>query len=125
MNDTVEHAKVQALDGLVRDLSARPEVTGIFLFGSFARGESRPDSDIDLFVVHTGPFARVIIHRGDVEFEVFFNNEAATVEFWEHHPDDFVRFWDDARVLYDRDGATARLEAAAETIAGYPEWRRS
>lgn len=125
MNDPVERAKRRALEDFVRELAATPDVRGVFLFGSYARGESRPDSDIDLVVVHTGPFSKAILHRGGVEFEVFCNNEAAIVEFWEQHPDDFRRFWADAQVLFDRDGSTTRLEAAAQNITGYPNARHN
>ena len=35
-------------------IAARHGVTGIRVFGSFARGEARPDSDLDL-LIETGP----------------------------------------------------------------------
>lgn len=116
MIDDREQTKKRALEAVIGELTAHPAVGGVFLFGSYARGDSRPDSDIDLVVVHSGPFSKVILHRDGVEFEVFSNSEAAIVAFWEQHPDDFTRFWADAQVLFDRDGSTARLETAAQEI---------
>lgn len=38
----------------IREVAARHGVTSIRVFGSVARGESRPDSDLDL-LIETGP----------------------------------------------------------------------
>jgi predicted nucleotidyltransferase len=46
---------------LRRYFSQRPEIAAVFLFGSLARGEARPDSDLDLGVLLT---------RGGVEARV-------------------------------------------------------
>ena len=43
----------QMIDTIVREAS--PEA--IILFGSRARGDARPDSDIDLLIVETEPFS--------------------------------------------------------------------
>ena len=43
----------QMVETIVRE--AAPEV--IILFGSRARGDARPDSDVDLLVVETEPFS--------------------------------------------------------------------
>ncbi|HPD16342.1 MAG TPA: nucleotidyltransferase family protein [Planctomycetota bacterium] len=41
---------MQSLHGLMPELRAKFGVTGIALFGSFARGEAGPTSDVDLVV---------------------------------------------------------------------------
>ena len=43
------------LDAFVAWASARPDVQGIALVGSYARGEAREDSDIDLVVLTDQP----------------------------------------------------------------------
>lgn len=45
MVDPIALAKLRALEPELR----RKGVASLFLFGSFARGEERPDSDVDLF----------------------------------------------------------------------------
>jgi predicted nucleotidyltransferase len=47
-----------ALDEIVRRVVEVAEPERIILFGSAARGESRPDSDIDLLVVKAGAHRR-------------------------------------------------------------------
>ena len=115
-DDDVARIKSAALKRMCADLAADPTVTGIFLFGSHARGDGRPDSDIDLLVVCSGPFERRVVHIDAVEFELFFNNEPDIVEFWRANEDDFTNFWADAEVLFDRSGATERLREAAEAL---------
>ena len=41
----------RALEALVKEFSRRPEVEAVILFGSFARGEATPRSDLDLLVL--------------------------------------------------------------------------
>jgi predicted nucleotidyltransferase len=110
--------KERALTALIAELRDDPAVSAVFLFGSHARGDGRTDSDIDLLVIAAGPFSRTVRRRDGVEFEVFRNNVADTVEFWRTHRDDFENFWRDARPLWDRDGAVARLRAAAAGLRG-------
>lgn len=43
----------QIVDTIIREVS--PEA--IILFGSHARGDARPDSDVDLLIVETEPFS--------------------------------------------------------------------
>lgn len=46
----------EKLRGMVRILVAAADPEEIILFGSRARGDARPDSDIDLLVVESEPF---------------------------------------------------------------------
>lgn len=42
------------LDRIVESVTAAAPVESIFLFGSYARGEQTPESDIDLYVITDG-----------------------------------------------------------------------
>jgi predicted nucleotidyltransferase len=112
--------KRRALAILLGELRADPEVVAVFLFGSFARGDDRPDSDVDLLVIAAGAFRKTVTRRDGVEFEIFRNNPADTVAFWRAHRDDFESFWRDARPLFDRDGTVDLLSAAAAAVRGGP-----
>ena len=46
----------EQLQGMVRTIVAAADPEKIILFGSRARGDARPDSDVDLIVVEAEPF---------------------------------------------------------------------
>jgi len=50
--------EIPAIDRLVADLTRHPEVVRVWLFGSRARGDQRPRSDIDLAVEAPGASRR-------------------------------------------------------------------
>jgi predicted nucleotidyltransferase len=56
--DGAAEAGARTLDEIVRRVVEVAEPERIILFGSAARGESRPDSDIDLLVVKEGAHRR-------------------------------------------------------------------
>ena len=49
MHGTVEQTLSELKDGLAALYSAR--LKGLYLFGSYARGEARPESDLDVLIV--------------------------------------------------------------------------
>ena len=51
-------ALVQMLRDIVETTIRAVDPERIILFGSYARGDARPDSDLDLLVVERGPFDR-------------------------------------------------------------------
>ncbi|HET7291726.1 MAG TPA: nucleotidyltransferase domain-containing protein [Vicinamibacteria bacterium] len=56
------------VDAIVRRIVAVAQPDRIILFGSAARGELGPDSDIDLLVIKAG-----VPHRGRLEQEIYMN----------------------------------------------------
>jgi predicted nucleotidyltransferase len=109
----------------VAELVADPDVIGVLLGGSLARGTARADSDLDVLVVTSGregaaPW-RTLSRPVPVDFVV------RTAEEWQRHftPDRIGdESWGyaflDGVVLHDPDGVVARLvESAAEIHARY------
>ncbi len=47
----------KALDQMVRVIVSEVNPEAVILFGSHARGDARPDSDIDLMVIEQEPFS--------------------------------------------------------------------
>lgn len=47
----------ESLDQLVHAIVQEVDPEAVILFGSHARGDARPDSDIDLMVIETAPFS--------------------------------------------------------------------
>jgi Nucleotidyltransferase domain len=100
----------------IAELQRDTNVLGIILFGSWARGNNRPDSDIDLVVIVQNGYKRAVEHRDGQAFEFIFVTEQGALDFWEANPDDAVELWRVAQVLFDRNGAIARLRQAVQII---------
>ncbi len=100
----------------VNELQGKPEVEGIILFGSWARGDNRPDSDVDLVVILQDGYRRAVERRGPQVFEIIYTTETGAFDFWESHRDDAAGLWESARALFDRDGTIARLRQRVQDI---------
>jgi predicted nucleotidyltransferase len=117
-NDTQEF-----IEGLKR----RPDILGIILFGSWARGNNRLDSDVDLVVIVTEGFRRSVEYKNTQAFEIIYTTEKAAFEFWESHKDDCAGLWEVAKVVYDKDRTIERLQTKVKEMfeAGkkpYDQW---
>jgi predicted nucleotidyltransferase len=66
MTLTLEEIKLR-LAASKKDLFARYPIRSIGIFGSFARGEAGPDSDVDILVEFSGP---VGFEVADLAFEL-------------------------------------------------------
>ena len=104
------------LDILVEELKKRPEVLGIAVFGSFARGEDRSNSDIDVLVVTKKGVKRDIEKRGKRTFEFVYVSFSEAIKFYKANPNDCVQLWRDAVVLYDETGYMKRLHAFSKRL---------
>jgi hypothetical protein len=101
---------------LIDELARRPEVLGAALFGSVARGDPRPDSDVDVFVLVTEGMWRDVEQRGHRHVEFVFSSAEDSRAFGERRPDEYVRMWQDAQILLDKQGRMAELRQAAEDL---------
>lgn len=94
----------------VAELRQRPDVLGVVLFGSRARGNNRSDSDVDLVVILTEGYRRTVEHRDGQAFEIIYTTEKGALEYWENHKDDAAGLWAVAKILLDKDGTIERLK---------------
>lgn len=104
------------LDLLVQELKKKPEVVGIAVFGSFARGEDRLNSDIDVLVVIKKGVRRDVEKRGKRTFEFVYVSFPEAIKFYRANPNDCVQLWRDAVVLYDKVGDMKRLHAFSKKL---------
>jgi len=106
----------------ISELQARPDVVGIILFGSWARGNNRPNSDVDLLVIVTDGFKRTVEYRDSQAFEIIYTTAEAALAFWQDNLNDCAGFWQVARVVYDPNGTVSHLKAQADVLlaAGKP-----
>jgi hypothetical protein len=93
----------------LEELNQQPHVLGVILFGSWARGNNRPDSDVDLLVIVTDGQRRCVEYRDGQAFEITYTTEQGALDYSQSHRDDTAALWDVAKVLYDKDGTIARL----------------
>lgn len=98
------------------ELKQRPDVLGVIMFGSWARGNNRPDSDVDLVVILTEGYRRTIEHRNGQPFEIIYTTEKGAFDYWESHRDDAAELWEVAKILYDKDGAVESLKIKIQEI---------
>lgn len=106
----------------VEELAARPEVGAVILFGSQARGDARPNSDVDLVVLVPAGYRRALDERDGQTFELMFLSDDAARGYFRQNLDGAAEFWATAQILFDRDGAGSRLRSQAQQMlaAGKP-----
>lgn len=92
------------------ELKQRTDVVGVIMFGSWARGNNRTDSDVDLVVILTEGYRRTVEHRDGQAFEIIYTTEKAAFDYWESHKDDAAGLWAVAKILFDKDGTIERLK---------------
>jgi len=100
----------------LEQLKSRPDVLGVIMFGSWARGNNRPDSDVDLVVILTEGYRRTVEYVDKRAFEIIYTTEKSAMDFWKNYKDDCFSLWSVAKVLYDKDGGVERLKAEADKI---------
>jgi hypothetical protein len=99
------------------ELSSRPEVLGVAVFGSHARGDARPDADVDVFALVGEGVWRDVEHRDGRTYELLFASEREAREFYAQNPDDCVSTWGEAHILCDKEGRMEALRAYAAHLA--------
>src|SRR3954465_12264932 len=107
----------EAIQRFVDELAADPAVRGIILFGSHARGNARPDSDADLVILgERDHFEMGFAERDGQKFELLRWSEAVAIRYATDNPDNAADFWQVAEILYDPNGAAARLRDHAAVL---------
>ena len=94
----------KATDSFLESLKQRKDVLGVIMFGSQARGNHRPDSDVDLVIILTEGFRRAIEYHDGQAFEIIYTTSTGALAYWESHIDDAAGLWAVAKILYDKDG---------------------
>ena len=101
----------KATEIFLEKLKQRPDVLGVILFGSWARGNNRPEGDVDLVVILEDGYQRAVeVHEGQ-PFEIIYTTAKLALEYWQSHKDDAAGLWSVAKILFDRDGTVERLRA--------------
>ncbi len=106
----------------VEELAARPDVEAVILFGSQARGDSRPDSDVDLLVLVAEGYRRAWDERDGQAFELLFLSADVARDYLGQNLDTAAEFWASAQILFEHDGRASRLRDQVQEMlaAGKP-----
>ena len=106
----------KATHSFLENLEQRKDVLGVVMFGSRARGNNRPDSDVDLVVILTDGFRRAVEYHDGQAFEIIYTTGKSALAYWKNHPDDAAGLWAVAKVLFDRDGTIAKLKNKIQRV---------
>jgi len=106
----------EATKNFLEELKQRDDVIGVIMFGSWARGNNRPDSDVDLVVILTEGYRRTVEYRDGQAFEIIYTTEKGAFEYWESHKDDAAGLWTIAKILFDKNGTVERLKTKIKNV---------
>lgn len=100
----------------LRELEADDNVLGIVLFGSWARGNQRGNSDVDLLVIVENGYKRTVEYKDNQAFEIIYTTIEGAKSYYKANFDETYRFWMHAKILFDRDGSLQSLKEFATKL---------
>lgn len=115
---TMRKADRVLIDGTVRDLKKIRQVKAVFLFGSYARGEQKPISDIDICVITEKDVSERV--KADIV-----SNSSDKIEislFWDLPPSVRYSAIKEAKILFMKDEEFFH-DATAMTMREYLDFR--
>jgi hypothetical protein len=125
---TNRQQKIAYASAYSRDLVGRhPEIAGLVLGASVARGNDLPISDVDLWCfVDEGAGLPIHKHEADGLYIDIEQQPAAQLRDPALRRDPYwCGYFRDALVLYDRDGDVARSQVAARAFLASPAYRQA
>ncbi len=99
-----------ATNNFVEKLKSNDNVLGVILFGSWARGNNRPDSDVDLIVILKGGYEREVEYSEGQAFEIVYVTAEGAMKHWLQNMNDAAGLWGVARILYDKERVVEKLQ---------------
>lgn len=100
----------------LENLKNRDDVQGVVLFGSWARGNQRAGSDVDLLVILKEGYKRSVEYLDGQAFEIIYTTVQGAKDYYKTDLDATHRFWKIAKVLFDRDNAVADIKKFATEL---------
>lgn len=106
----------EATKNFINDLKKDENVSGVILFGSWARGNNREDSDVDLVVIVEKGYQRTVENHNGQDFEIIYTTATAALEYWKNNPNDAANLWEVAIVVFDRNNIVQPLESSVKDL---------
>ncbi|MFN3188284.1 MAG: nucleotidyltransferase domain-containing protein [Candidatus Paceibacteria bacterium] len=100
----------EVTEKFIETLKNDENVSGVILFGSWARGNNRQDSDVDLVVILENGYQRTHEKVGNQNFEIIYTTADSALEYWKQKPDDAANLWEVAKILFDRYGKVSEIK---------------
>lgn len=108
--------KQEILEAFTETKKADNNVLAVVVFGSYARGNSRPDSDIDLVIILNEGYKRAAEEFEGQAFEIIYTTEKSAIDYWNSNKHDAFGLWSVAQIAFDRDGTGKRLKEYGENL---------
>ncbi len=104
------------VESFIEELKRNDDVRGILLFGSYARGDQRPTSDVDILVLVREGAWRDVFDREGQAFEMVYASFDLAKDFYTKNPNDAVQQWTDGKIVYDPDEQMDQLKSFVDGI---------
>lgn len=104
------------VDNYIEKLKSQDDVLGILIFGSYARGEQRKNSDVDVLVLVKEGVWRDVETRDGQAFEMVYSSPDKARQFYEANPNDAVQQWTDGKIVYDPKGEMEKMKEFVSAI---------
>jgi len=106
----------KATENFVKKLDTDENVLGVILFGSWARGNNRPNSDVDLIIIQKEGMQRCVETHDDQVFEIVYTTPNEALKFWQENKDGCYGLWSVAKIILDKDGAVEKLREKGQEV---------
>lgn len=106
----------KVIETFIEELKKDDNVRGILLFGSYARGDQRPTSDVDVLVLVREGAWRDVFNREGQAFEMVYASLDLAKDFYIKNPNDAVQQWTDGKIVYDPDEQMDQLKNFVDGI---------
>ncbi len=100
----------------IEKLKTKEDILGVLIFGSYARGDQRDNSDVDVLVITKNSTLRDVETMDGQAFEMVYASLDDAKSFYEKNPDNAVRQWDDGKIVFDKNGEMEELRAYVAAI---------
>lgn len=100
----------KVIAAFIDELKSKNDTRGILMFGSYARGDQRPTSDVDVLVITEEGAWRDVEERDGQMFEMVYASFDLAKDFYSKNPNDAIQQWTDGKILYDPEGVMEELK---------------
>ncbi len=100
----------QIVESFLKELETNEDIRGLLIFGSYARGDQRPTSDVDVLAIVKEDAWRDVEERDGQMFEMVYASFDLAKDFYSKNPNDAVQQWNDGKIIYDPDGVMEKLK---------------